>query len=86
MKIILHRNFKKQYIKLRDEERQRFGERRDLFLKNPFHPILNNHPLHGAYRGYRSISVGGDLRVIYEEIDSYTVYFILIDTHSNLYE
>ena len=86
MRIVLHRNFKKQYKKLRDEEQRRFRERRNLFLKNPFHFLLNNHSLHGAYRGYRSINVGGDLRVIYEEIDRSTAQFILIDTHSNLYE
>ena len=86
MRIILHRNFKKQYKKLRDEEQRRFKKCRDVFLKSPFHPMLNNHPLHGAYRGYRSINVGGDLRVIYEEIDAHTAHFILIDTHSNLYE
>lgn len=86
MKIILHRNFKKQYKKLREMERQKFRERRDLFFKNPFNPLLSNHPLHGEYKNYRSINVGGDLRVIYEEIDSETVQFILIDTHSNLYE
>ena len=86
MKVILNGDFKKRYKKLHDEERRRFQKRRDLFLKNPVHPLLNNHPLHGAYRGYRSINVGGDLRVIYEEIDHFTAQFILIDTHSNLYE
>lgn len=86
MRIILHGNFRKRYRKLRDEERRRFRKRRDLFLKNPFHPALNNHPLHGAYLGYRSINVGGDLRVIYEAVDRFTAQFILIDTHSNLYE
>ena len=86
MKIILHRNFKKQYKKFRDEERRRFKERRDLFLKNPFHQLLNNHPLYEVYKGYRSINIGGDLRIIYEEIDHSTAQFILIDTHSNLYE
>ena len=85
MRIILHRNFKKQYKKLRDEERRRFRERINLFLKTPFHPLLNNHSLRGEYRSYRSINAGGDLRVIYQEIDSHTVHFI-IDTHSNLYE
>ena len=84
MTIILHRNFKKQYKKL-NGERRRFRERINLFLKNPFHPLLNNHSLHGEYRSYRSINAGGDLRVIYQEIDSHTVHFI-IDTHSNLYE
>lgn len=86
MKIIVHRDFKMQYQKLRSGERRKFKERRDLFIKNPFHPLLNNHALHGEYRGYRSINVGGNLRVIYEEIGSHIVLFILIDTHSNLYE
>ena len=86
MKIVLHRNFKKQYKKLSEPERHRFRERRDIFLQNPFHPALNNHALHGEYRGYRSFNIGGDLRVIYEEIHTNIVQFILIDTHSNLYE
>lgn len=86
MRIVIHRNFKAQYQKLRSGERRKFKERRDLFIKNPFHPLLNNHALHGEYRRYRSINIGGDLRVIYEEIDSRTVQFVIIDTHSNLYE
>lgn len=86
MKIVIHRNFKTQYKKLRAGERRKFKERIDLFLKNSFHSLLNNHALHGEYRGYRSINVGGDLRVIYEEIDADTIQFIFIDTHSNLYE
>ena len=86
MRIILHRNFKKQYKKLRDEERRRFRERINLFLKTPFHPLLNNHSLRGEYRSYRSINARGDLRVIYEEIDSSIAHFITINTHGNLYE
>lgn len=86
MKIILHRNFKKQYKKLREEEKRRFKKCRDLFLKNPSHPLLNNHALHGEYRSYRSINTGGDLRIIYEEVGADLVQFITIDTHSNLYE
>lgn len=86
MKIILHRNFKRQYKKLKEGERRKFKTRRNLFLENPLHPLLNNHALHGEYRDFRSINVGGNLRVIYKEIDSRTVHFILIDTHSNLYE
>jgi len=85
MKIIFHRNFKKQYRKIGERTRRRFKERRDLFLKDPFHSSLNNHALHGEYRGCRSINVGGDLRVIYEEINPDLAHFILIDTHSNLY-
>ncbi len=86
MRIALHKNFKKRYKKLGESERRLFRKRRNLFLKNPFHPLLHNHALHGEYGGYRSFNVGGDLRVIYEEIDRSTAHFILIGTHAELYE
>jgi addiction module RelE/StbE family toxin len=86
MKIILHRNFKKQYQKLNDSQQEKFRQRRDLFLKTPFHPLLKNHTLHGDYRGCRSINVTADLRFIYEELDSDTAHFIAIGTHAELYE
>ena len=41
--------------------------------------------LHGEYGGYRSFHVGGDLSVIYEEINDDMVQFILIGTHPELY-
>jgi addiction module RelE/StbE family toxin len=86
MRIILHRNAKKRYGKLTELERRRFKERRNLFLEDPFHPLLNNHALHGAYRGYRSINITGNLRAIYEEINSDTAHFIALGTHPELYE
>ena len=85
MNIILHRKFEKQYSKLSNGQKKKFREQRDLFLINPFHPLLANHPLHGSYGGYYSINIGGDLRAIYEWIDGETAYFIALDTHSNLY-
>ena len=85
MKIILHKHFERQYKKLRPGKRKRFKERKDIFLQDPYHPTLNNHPLQGRYKGYRSINVGGDLRAIYELIGDDTAYFVAIDTHSKLY-
>lgn len=85
MKIILHRNFERQYKKLRPNEKLRFKKQRDIFLQNPFHPILNNHPLHGTYRECRSINVGGDLRVVYEMAQKDVAHFLTIDTHDKLY-
>lgn len=85
MKIILNKNFLKKYDKLRASEKKRFKERRDIFLKDPYDPILNNHALHGKYVGYRSISVSGDVRVIYKFLDKNTVIFVEMGTHSNLY-
>lgn len=85
MRIFIHKNFEKKYKKLQVTEKNQFKERRDLFIVNPFHPILNNHLLMGKYKGYRSINITGDLRLIYKHIDNDTVLFIEIDTHSNLY-
>ena len=86
MKISLHKNFEKQYKKLHSSEKRKFKERRNIFLKNPLHSILNNHALKGKYKGYRSINITGNLRVIYKIIDENVVYFITIDAHSNLYK
>ena len=85
MIIRLHRNFKKQLAKLRPAEIKRFQERRSLFVQNPFHPLLENHPLRGRYDGYRSFNVGGDLRVIFIHEDTYLVSFVAIGVHHNLY-
>ncbi len=84
MKIKLHRDFEKQYQKLREGEKKKFKARRDLFLLNEFHPILNNHTLSGKYLGCRSINVTGDLRAIYTKSDN-EVTFITIGSHSYLY-
>lgn len=86
MKIILHKNFEKKYKKLKVPEKARFKDRRNIFLKDPYEPMLNNHALAGKYKGYRSINIGGDLRVIYRMVDKETAIFVTIDTHSNLYK
>lgn len=85
MEIILSKNFLKKYNKLRTSEKKRFKERRSIFLKNLYDPILNNHALHGKYKGYRSISIAGNIRVIYKFLDKDTVIFSEIGTHSKLY-
>ena len=84
MKIILHKKFLKNYKKLNSSDKKRFQERRNLFLNDPFDPILNNHKLHGKHKSYRSINITSDLRVLYEQYGD-DIIFITIDTHSNLY-
>lgn len=85
MIILLHKNFKKKYKKLSKDIQEKFKERRNLFFRNPSHPQLNDHPLHGERSRQRSFNVTGDLRVVYEYVQRDTVLFIDIDTHSNLY-
>ncbi len=85
MKVIFHKNFKKQYKKLRPGEQKNFIERIALFAENHQHSILNNHALRGEYKNYRSVNITGDIRALYELIDEDTALFIIVDTHSNLY-
>lgn len=64
-----------------------FRKRLEIFLSDKFNPILNNHALAGKYEGLRSINVTGDWRAIFKEYgDGKIIYFITINTHSNLYE
>lgn len=86
MKIYFHKNFAKKYAKLRSGEKKRFKERQELFVRDPFHPVLNNHALMGRYKGSRSINISGDLRAVYDVVNEDSILFVDIDSHSNLYK
>jgi len=84
MTVHTHRIFDKKYLKLQVKIRDRFRERRDLFLEAPFHPLLDNHALHGKWQGYRSINITDDFRAVFKQ-ENETITFVDIDTHHNLY-
>ena len=85
MIVYTHRIFDKQYVKLPKKVRERLKERRDIFLANPFDPVLENHPLHAPYEGCRSINVTGDYRAIYYHEARDVVRFFKIGTHHQLF-
>ena len=58
----------------------------ELFTEEPLHKDLRNHTLKGEWAGYRSISIGGDLRLHFKIIDEQTAYFVAVGTHSQLYK
>jgi len=66
-------------------QRRRFGEAIRLFEKQPYHPDLYNHSLAGEWKGYRSISFGGDWRAHYKMVGTVAV-FVACGTHSQLYK
>ncbi len=84
MNIYLHQKFLKGYNKLTQNQKEKFKERRNLFLKDEFDPVLNNHGLKGRWLGYRSINVTGDIRAIFKR-DTEGALFVAIGSHSNLY-
>ncbi len=82
----LHKNFEKQYKKLKSSEKERFKQKIKVFLADEFDPFLNNHPLKGKYQGYRSINITGDLRAIYKRENRERIIFVAIDSHSKFYD
>ena len=68
-----------------EKAKRRFQERIVVFGHDPFHPSLRNHALGGAFTGYRSIDVTGDIRAIYTALDEDMVEFAYIGTHHELY-
>ena len=85
MIVIPSNHFKKKVAKLSKKIKITLAERIQLFMSEPHHITLNNHPLHGSLRSYRSINITGDYRLIYEDYDVGIVRLIDIDTHSKLY-
>jgi addiction module RelE/StbE family toxin len=77
--------FKKRFKKLSVSVRTTFQERLDLFLSEPFHPLLHNHPLYGKYSQYRSINITGDIRAVFKQYED-LARFEGIGTHSELYK
>lgn len=90
MKIEYSKKFVKQYEKADIKIREAFSKRLQLFLKNPLHPQLKNHPLKGTLAGYKSINITGDWRALYSETkdeESETIIiFDMLGTHSQLYK
>ncbi|MFH1780496.1 MAG: type II toxin-antitoxin system mRNA interferase toxin, RelE/StbE family [Candidatus Nealsonbacteria bacterium] len=86
MKIRFHNNFERQYRKLMHNAQSQVRKRLVLFSQDEFNPILNNHPLSGKYKGYRSVNITGDIRALYKYQNPSICIFVIIDSHSNLYK
>lgn len=84
MIVLYDKNFRKGLSKLSGKIQSKVDSRIDIFLKDPFDPILKNHPLHGEYESCNSINITGDYRAIYY-LKGETAIFIRIGTHTELY-
>lgn len=79
------KDFDKQLGKLPQKRRDKVIDTVDLFLDNPMEESLRNHALSAEWKGYRSISAGGDLRLHFKMLDGGIAYFVAVGTHSQLY-
>lgn len=80
-----HKTFAKQLGRYPNKIQAAFQKRLEIFLTEPFHQILSNHPLTGRWLGYRTINISGDLRAVFRMIEQDTVLFVAFGTHSQLY-
>jgi len=85
MQIRRHKSFEKDYQKLKPAQRDRLKKALALFVSNPMHSDLYNHPLTGEWTGYRSIAFGGDWRAHYKLVDGEAI-FVACGTHNQLYK
>jgi len=86
MKILLHKAFEKKYVKAPPNIKKKFKIKRDLFLRDQFHPLLKTHSLEGDRKGEWSINITGDWRALFVYLSKDNTIFIDLDTHSNLYK
>ena len=62
----------------------KFKERLKFFIEDHTNPLLKDHSLKGKQSRYRSFSVTGDIRVIYEKVGD-GVLLLDIGTHNQVY-
>jgi len=87
MDIVYHKNFIKSYEKLPPKQQDKIEQAIDLFQQNPHHSQLKNHALHGKEKGKRAIAAGGDLRLVFKEVNDYRkVIFFRVGTHNQVYD
>lgn len=85
MEILTSPTFDKQFKKLPKKVQEQFGERIDLWSRDPDHYLLRVHRLKGEFLGHYSFNVNSDVRVIYYYQHDTLVILALIGTHSQLY-
>ena len=74
--------FKKQYVRLSENQRVQFRVRLTLFLVDRLDPRLRVHPLKGSYSGYWSFNINGDMRAIFLELGDTIILCACIGTYN----
>ncbi len=86
MNIKYHKRFEKQFKKLLEKDKKKVLGAIENFIDNPRNVSLKNHSLKGMLMGKRAISVSSDMRIVFEEFDSYRlVIFLDLGKHNRVY-
>lgn len=74
----------KQRYNNRPQVIERFKLHVELFGQGVRKEPINDHPLIGKLKGLRAFSVGGDVRVVYQETENHYL-FLDIGSHNQVY-
>jgi len=86
MKIVTTDKYDKKYEKLSANLKNKVDYVLERFIKNPLDPSLLNHNLQGRMKGFKSIKVGMDLRMIFKEEKGYTIVVMVdLGKHDDVY-
>lgn len=85
MRVETHKHYDKAWAKLNSDQQRRVLAALKLLIAKPNNSSLRLHQLKGRYYPQYSISVGGDLRVHFLQLDEKTIVLMLVGTHSQLY-
>ena len=85
MKILYSPKFQKKYKKLPSQIQNLAENKRKVFRKEPFHPTLKTHKLHGELNGCWSFSINYKYRIVFEFLGEDIIKFHSIGDH-DIYE
>jgi addiction module RelE/StbE family toxin len=64
---------------------EKFQQKVDLFIQDPFDPSLRTHSLSGNLSGCWSLSITYEYRLIFKFVDENRVLLIDLGTHDEVY-
>ncbi|MBT3817633.1 MAG: type II toxin-antitoxin system mRNA interferase toxin, RelE/StbE family [Candidatus Magasanikbacteria bacterium] len=87
MIIHFHKKFSKQYKRLDNRIQKKIDRVVSTFRIDPFNASLKNHKLSGVMKDKRAISVNGDIRIIFQEFEDYTLVIMFsVGGHERVYK
>lgn len=75
----------KKVIKKNPELKDKLQDALEIFVNEPYHPILGTHKLSGKLKGHHAFILGYDCRVVFKFIDKEKVALISIGKHEEVY-
>lgn len=85
MKIYTTAYFRKKIKKIPDTIKKKMIRREQIFITNPFYPILDTHKLHGKLKEEFAYSIDDSYRIKFVFIENGDVLYTDVGTHNEVY-